>query len=106
VGYARTQWTALTRYCDNGDLSMDNNASERALRGVCTGRKNWLFCGSDAGGQRAAILYSLVATFKAHGIDAWAYLRDVLERIPTHPNRRRAELLPRNWKTAHTVTGA
>jgi len=100
VHYARAQWTALTRYLEDGDLTIDNNASERALRRVVTGRKNWLFCGSDAGGQRAAILYSIVATCKAHGIDAWAYLRDVLARISTHPNRRRAELLPRHWKAA------
>jgi len=104
VGYARAQWTALTRYCKDGDLAIDNNVSERAMRKVVTGRNNWLFCGSDAGGHRAAILYSLVATCKAHGIDPWAYLRDVLERIPTHPNRRRAELLPRHWKAAQTAT--
>jgi transposase len=67
------------------------------------GRNNWLFCGSDAGGKRAAILYSLTATCKEHGIDAWAYLKDVLERIPTHPNRRRTELLPRNWKVAQAA---
>ena len=100
VGYARGQWTALTRYLDDGDLSIDNNVSERALRRVCVGRNNWLFCGSDEGGKRAAILYSVTATCKEHGIDAWAYLKDVLERIPTHPDRRRAELLPRNWKAA------
>ena len=101
VTYARAQWTALTRYLEDGALAIDNNAAERALRRVVTGRKNWLFCGSDEGGTRAAILYSLVATCKAHGIDPWVYLRDVLERIPTHPNRRRAELLPRAWKAAH-----
>jgi transposase len=98
VTYARAQWTALTRYLEDGALAIDNNAAERALRRVVTGRKNWLFCGSDVGGTRAAILYSVVATCKAHGIDPWAYLRDVLERIPTHPNRRRSELLPRHWK--------
>jgi transposase len=98
VGYARGQWTALTRYLEDGDLAIDNNVSERALRRVVTGRKNWLFCGSDEGGRRAAILYSIVATCKAHAVDVWAYLQDVLARIPTHPNRQRAELLPRNWK--------
>lgn len=103
VSYARRQWTALTRYLEDGDLAIDNNASERALRRVVTGRKNWLFCGSDEGGRRAAILYSIVATCKTHGIDSWAYLRDVLERIPTHPNRRRAELLPQEWKAARAV---
>jgi len=103
VTYARGQWTALTRYLEDGALAIDNNAAERALRRVVTGRKNWLFCGSDAGGTRAAILYSVVATCKAHRIDPWTYLRDVLERIPTHPNRRRAELLPRAWKAARAV---
>jgi transposase len=103
VTYARAQWTALTRYLEDGHLAIDNNAAERALRRVVTGRKNWLFCGRDVGGTRAAVLYSVVATCKAHGIDAWAYLRDVLERIPTHPNRRRAELLPRAWKAAHVA---
>ncbi len=93
----------MTRYLEDGDLAIDNNASERALRRVVTGRKNWLFCGSDEGGRRAAILYSIVATCKAHGINPWAYLRDVLERIPTHPNRRRAELLPQEWKAARAV---
>jgi transposase len=104
VHYARAQWTALTRYLEDGALAIDNNASERALRRVGTGRKNWLFCGSDEGGHRAAILYCVVATCKAHDIDPWAYLRGVLERIPTHPNRRRAELLPRNWKATQTAS--
>jgi transposase len=100
VTYARKQWTALTRYLDDGDLAIDNNVSERALRKIVVGRGNWLFCGSDEGGRRAAILYSLVATCKEHGIDPWAYLADVLARIPTHPDRQRAELLPRSWKAA------
>ena len=103
VHYARAQWTALTRYVEDGALAIDNNAAERALRRVCTGRKNWLFCGSDEGGTRAAILYSVVATCKAHAVDVWAYLKDVLERIPTHPNRRRAELLPRNWTASQAA---
>jgi transposase len=74
VHYARAQWTALTRYLDDGDLAIDNNAAERALRRVVVGRANWLFCGSDASGTRAAILYSLVATCREHAIDVWAYL--------------------------------
>jgi transposase len=100
VGYARGQWAALTRYPEDGDLAIDNNVSERALRRVVVGRGNWLFCGSDAGGHRAAIIYSFVATCKEHRLDVWAYLKDVLERIPTHPNPRRAELLPGNWQAA------
>jgi transposase len=103
VTYARKQWTALTRYVDDGALAIDNNVSERALRKVCVGRANWLFCGSDEGGRRAAILYSIVATCKEHGLDPWKYLRDVLGRVPTHPDHRRAELLPRNWKAARTA---
>jgi len=103
VHYTRAQWTALTRYLEDGDLAIDNNASERALRRVVTGRKNWLFCGSDEGGIRAAIVYSLVATCREHRIDPWEYLQDVLARIPRHPNRRRAELLPRQWKAARTA---
>lgn len=104
VGYARAQWTALTRYLDDGALAIDNNVSERALRRVCVGRNNWLFCGSDEGGRRAAILYTLVATCKEHGLDPWAYLRDVFARIPTHPDRRQAELLPRHWLAARAAT--
>jgi transposase len=100
VGYARGQWAALTRYPEDGALAIDNNVSERALRRVCVGRNNWLFCGSDAGGHRAAVIYTFVATCKEHRLDVWAYLKDVLERIPTHPNPRRAELLPGNWQAA------
>jgi transposase len=103
VNYARRLWPALTRYVDDGDLAIDNNVSERALRKVVVGRANWLFCGNDEGGRRAAILYSLVATCKEHGLDPWAYLSDVLARIPTHPDRRRAELLPRHWKAARAT---
>jgi len=69
TAFAGAEWTALTRYCEDGDLAIDDNASERALRKVIAGRRNWLFCGSDAGGGRATILHSLVATCKAHGID-------------------------------------
>jgi transposase len=103
VDYARKQWTVLTRYLDDGSLEIDNSASERALRKVVVGRANWLFCGSDEGGRRAAILYSIIATCRDHQVEPFAYLRDVLARIPTHPDRRRAELLPMNWK-AHDAT--
>jgi transposase len=106
VGYARAQWTALTRYSEDGALAIDNNVSERALRKVVTGRANWTFCGSDAGGRRAAILYSVMATCRSHGLDPWAYLRDVLERISTYPNRQRADLLPRYWKAAQSTPSA
>ena len=98
IDYARTLWAALTRYLDDGELEIDNNGSERPLRKVVVGRANWLFCGSDEGGRRAAILYSIVATCRDHDVEPFAYLTDVLTRISTHPDRRRAELLPMNWK--------
>jgi transposase len=98
IGYAQSQWEALNRYTDDGILSIDNNLSERVLRMVALGRKNWLFVGHDNGGHRAAIIYSLVASCKLCGIDPFAYFRDVLERISTHPASRVAELIPRNWK--------
>jgi transposase len=98
IGYAQRQWDALARYVEDGELEIDNNRSERALRIVAVGRKNWMFAGSDEGGRRAAILYSLVATCKNIGVDPFAYLRDVLSRIATHPMRRIEELTPRGWR--------
>jgi hypothetical protein len=78
VHYARAQWTALTRYVEDGRLSPDNNISERMLRMAAVGRNNWIFFGSDAGGHRAAVIYSLVATCKLIGVDPFAYLRDAI----------------------------
>jgi hypothetical protein len=97
IRYALTLWPALTRYCDDGRLEVDNNAAERALRAVTLGRKNYLFAGSDAGGERAAILYSLIGSAKLNGLDPESYLRDVLTRIADHPIRRIEELLPWNF---------
>jgi transposase len=94
IGYVLTRWVALTRYCADGRIEIDNNAAERALRAVALGRKNYLFCGSDAGGERAAAIYSLIGTAKLNGIDPEAYLRYVLERIADHPINRVDELLP------------
>lgn len=91
-----TRWTALTRYRDDGGIEIDNNAAERSLRTVALGRKNYLFCGSDAGGERAAGIYSLIGTAKLNGLDPEAYLRYVLERIADHPINRIDELLP--WR--------
>ena len=98
VTYALNQWEALNRYLDNGILSIDNSLSERVIKLVALGRKNWLFSGSDEGAQRAAILYSLIASCKLCGIDPFLYLRDVLERINTHPANRIDELTPPQWK--------
>jgi transposase len=96
VRYALGRWEALMRYCDDGRLEIDNNAAERALRAVALGRKNYLFAGSDRGGESAAVLYSLVGTAKLNGIDPEAYLRNVLSRIAEHPINRIDELLPWN----------
>lgn len=102
VRYTLKNWTALTRFCDDGDLEIDNNATERAIRGVAVGRNNWVFFGSDEGGKTAAILRTVVATCQRVGIDPFLWLRDVLSRIATHPITRLAELLPHNWAPAQT----
>ena len=94
ITYAFNQWDALTVYTSDGDLAIDNNASENALRRVALGRRNWLFCGSDHGGHTAAILFSLLATCQRHKVEPFTYLRDVLTRIAAHPISRLAELLP------------
>lgn len=99
IAYTLGNWTALVRYTQDGRLEIDNNSAERALRSVVVGRKNYLFTGSERGGHAAATLYSLIASTKRHGLDPFAYLRDLLARIPTHPHRRIDQLLPDRWKT-------
>ena len=98
VQYALNQWKALTRYIDDGDIDIDNNAAERALRAIAIGRRNWLFAGSDRGGRAAALLYTMVQSAKRHALDPFTYLRDLLLRIPTHPNKDIHQLLPDHWK--------
>ena len=100
VRYTLKNWTALTRYCEDGDLEIDNNATERAIRGVAVGRNNWVFFGSDEGGKTAAVLRSFVASCQRVGVDPFAWLKDVLSRIADHPITRLAELLPHNWAPA------
>jgi transposase len=91
--YMQARWTALTRCFDDARLSLDNNSAERALRGVAIGRKNYLFAGSDAGGRRAAAMYSLIETAKLNGVNPQAYLTDVLTRIADGQTRRRTAAL-------------
>src|SRR5215510_11457651 len=97
VRYARSRWDALTAYVDDGRLEISNNAAENAIRPVTLGRKNWLFAGSDAGGDRAAIFYTLIRSAKLNGLEPEAWLRDVLSRIGEHPINRVDELLPWAW---------
>ena len=106
VRYMRARWTALTCCFEDGRLGLDNNPAERALRGVAIGRKNYLFAGSDAGGRRAAAMYSLIETAKLNGVNPQAYLADVLARIADHPAKRVAELLPWNWQPANSIRAA
>ena len=96
IRYALERWSALLRFCEDGRVEIDNNAAERALRAVALGRKNYLFAGSDAGGERAAAIYSLLGSAKLNGIDPEAYLSTVLRRVADHPIHRIAELLPWN----------
>lgn len=97
LNYSLENWSALLRYTEDAPLNIDNNAAERAIRAIAVGRKNWLFLGSDDGGRAAAIHFSLIASAKRHGLDPFAYLRDLLRRIPTHPNRDIESLFPDRW---------
>jgi transposase len=96
--YMLRRWSSFTRFLTDGRICLTNNAAERGLRCVALGRKAWLFCGSDRGGQRAAILYSLIATAKLNDVDPQAWLADVLARLPAHPAQQIDELLPWNWR--------
>jgi hypothetical protein len=94
VRYALNQWNALSRFLEDGDLEIDNGATERANRGIAIGRGNWTFFGSDNGGKTAAVLLSFIATCQRHAIEPFAWFRDVRSRIATHPVNRLVELLP------------
>ena len=98
MDYMLKRWDAFTRFLDDGRICLTNNAAERALRCVALGRRNWTFCGSDRGGERAAAIYSLIATAKLNDIDPEAWLADVLRRINDHPAAKLDELLPWHWR--------
>ena len=94
ISYALSNWKALTVYTQDGRLEIDNNRSEKCIKGIVLGRKNYLFMGSSRGGAAAATIYSLIETCKQNDVDPLAYLADVLARTPAHPNKRICELLP------------
>jgi hypothetical protein len=98
MDYMLKRWIAFTRFLGDGRICLSNNAAERGVRGIALGRKSWLFCGSDRGGERAAIMYSLIVTAKMNDIDPQAWLADVLARIAAHPVQRLDDLLPWNWR--------
>ena len=106
IDYILKRWDAFTLFLVDGRVCLSNNAAERALRGIALGRKSWMFCGSDRGGQRAAAMYSLIITAKMNDIDPQAWLADVLARIATHPVHRLDELLPWHWKLAPSAAAA
>jgi transposase len=106
INYMLTRWPAFTRFLDDGRICLTNNAAERALRGIALGRRAWLFAGSDRGGERAAAMYTLIATAKLNDINPQAWLADVLTRIADHPAPRLHELLPWCWKAAQDRAAA
>jgi transposase len=106
VRYALNQWKALARFLEDGELEIDNGATERANRDIALGRTNWTFFGSDNGGKTAAVLRSFIASCKRNGVEPFTWFHDVLSRIPAHPITRLSELLPHNWKTLAPLTRA
>jgi len=106
INYMLRRWDAFTRFLEDGRVCITNNAAERALRCVPLGRKAWLFCGSDCGGQRAAVLYTLIQTARLNGVDPQAWLADVLARIAGHPVQRLDDLLPWNWASGTAAAEA
>jgi transposase len=103
IGYSLRRWSALTRYLDDGDLPIDNNWLENRIRPIALGRSNWLFAGSARAGRRAAVVMSLIQSARLNGHDPYAYLRDVLERLPLTPEHRLVELMPHVWKPAKVI---
>jgi hypothetical protein len=100
MNYMLNRWDTFTRFLDDGRICITNNAAERALRGIALGRKSWLFAGSDRGGERAAVMYTLIQTARLNDVDPQAWLADVLARINDHNIHKLDQLLPWNWKMA------
>jgi hypothetical protein len=107
IAYALNNWEALRRYTEAGFLAIDNNVAEREMKRISVGRKNWLTVGSPRGGQTAAVLFSITSTCQRLDIEPWAYLQDVLTRLPAMPVGQFGDLLPDRWQAARrakTVT--
>jgi hypothetical protein len=98
LSYAENQWPAIARYLEVAQAELDNNSTEHALRAVVLGRRNWLHVGQESGGEKAANLFSLMITCKRLQVEPYAYLHDILWRLPSHPNRNIWQLTPRGWK--------
>ena len=105
VFYCLNNWTSLTEYVRDGRLSIDNNHCEREMKYIAMGRKAWLFFGSDEGGKNHAIILSMIATCRRHGVEPWAYLTDVIQRLSENPNENLEDLLPYNWNPRY-LTGS
>lgn len=99
--YCINNWERLTQYVTNGELAIDNNISEREMKYIAMGEKAWLFFGSDQGGENHAIVLSILATCRRHGVEPWAYLTDVIQRLAENPEENLEDLLPYNWKFKH-----
>ena len=106
MNYMLNRWDTFTRFLDDGQICLTNNAAERALRGIALGRKSWLFAGSDRGGERAAVMYTLIQTARLNDVDPQAWLADVLSRIAEHPAHKLDELLPWRWRARETANQA
>jgi len=106
IDYSLKRWADFTRFLEDGRICLSNNAAERALRGVAIGRANWTFAGSDAGGHRAAAIYTLIQTCVLNDLDPQAWLAYILAKLPDHPAKRIDELLPWNWKRQQTMVTA
>jgi hypothetical protein len=100
IHYALNQWPTLVRFLDHGEVEIDNNLVENAIRPTAIGKKNWLFFGSEEAGQRSAVIYTLIENCKRHGVEPYTYLKDVLERLPNTTNQEVGQLTPLNWKKA------
>lgn len=100
IGYALNQWPMLARFLEHGEVEIDNNLVENAIRPTAVGKKNWLFFGSEEAGQRSAVMYTLIENCRMHGVEPYAYLKDVLERLPRTTNQQVAQLTPLHWKQA------